>query len=46
MKCGCKSLNPPLVCTVFCGCPDFCENVDPQNVKGIKDDCENEENNN
>ena len=43
-KCSCKRSNPPLVCTELCGCSHFCENVDPEEVEGIEDDCEDDEN--
>ena len=41
-KCSCKRSTPPLVCTELCGCPDFCENVDPEEVEGIEDDYEDQ----
>ena len=43
-KCSCKRSNPPLVCTELCGCSHFCENVDPEEVEGIEDDGEDDEN--
>ena len=42
-KCSCEGSNPLRVWAELCGSTGFCENVDPEEVEVIEDECGDEE---